>query len=52
MNTCPDACTHSNQGVEPEVGLLKYLYCAMQEHASFHVIMQRGVKMKWGDRWT
>ena len=27
-----DACTHSNQGVGPEIGLLEYSHCATQEH--------------------
>ena len=51
-NTCSDACTHSNKAVGPQVGLLEQSHCGIQGHPCFYVIMHRGVKMKWGDRWT
>ena len=41
ITTCTDACTHSNQGLLPEVGWLVHTHCATQGNPCFYVTMQR-----------
>ena len=36
INSCTDACTHSNQGVWPEVGWLGQTHNATERHPYFH----------------
>ena len=42
INTCTDACTHSNQGVGPELGSLRHSHSPTQGHPGFHITMHRG----------
>ena len=48
MHTCTDACTHSNQGVEPKEGWIRtwmWGYMFPDHHA-------RECEQRWGVRWT
>ena len=42
INTCTDACTHSNQGMGTEVGSLRHNHSAGQGYPGFHVTNQIG----------
>ena len=42
INSCTDACTHSNQGMCPEVGWLWQPHNAPQGHPCFHQTMHGG----------
>ena len=42
INSCTDACTHSKQGLGPEIRWLRHKHTAIQGCQSFHQTMQRG----------
>ena len=41
MHTCTDACTHSDQTMEPEGGTDSDTHSVMQGHLCFHVSFQK-----------
>ena len=42
INTCTDACTHSNQAVGTKMRWLGHKHTDIQGHPGFHQTMHRG----------
>ena len=42
INSCTDACTHSNQGVGTEMGSLRHNHSLTQGHPGLHITIQKG----------